>query len=81
MTLFEPASIGSIEISNRFVRSATAEYLSDRDGRPLPELTDMYCALAKGGVGLIVTGHAYVHPGGRCRTAMSGIHDDALIPD
>jgi 2,4-dienoyl-CoA reductase-like NADH-dependent reductase (Old Yellow Enzyme family) len=79
--LFEPASIGTLELPNRFVRSATAEYLSDEGGRPLPELSEMYKALAEGGVGLIVTGHAYVHPGGRCRVQMSGIHDDALIPD
>jgi 2,4-dienoyl-CoA reductase-like NADH-dependent reductase (Old Yellow Enzyme family) len=77
--LFEPASIGSLEIPNRFVRSATAEYLSDEDGRPLPELSEMYCNLARGGVGLIITGHAYVHPSGRCRTVMSGIHNDSLI--
>jgi 2,4-dienoyl-CoA reductase-like NADH-dependent reductase (Old Yellow Enzyme family) len=73
--------IGSCEISNRFVRSATAEYLSDEDGRPLPELRDMYRALAEGGVGLIVTGHAYVHPSGRCRVQMSGIHQDASLSD
>jgi 2,4-dienoyl-CoA reductase-like NADH-dependent reductase (Old Yellow Enzyme family) len=79
--LFETASIGTLELPNRFVRSATAEYLSDEHGRPLPELAEMYRALAEGGVGLIVTGHAYVHRGGRCRVQMSGVHDDALIPD
>ena len=77
--LFEPASIGSLEVPNRFVRSATAEYLSDENGKPLPELSEMYCNMARGGVGLIITGHAYVHRSGRCRTAMSGIHDDSLI--
>jgi 2,4-dienoyl-CoA reductase-like NADH-dependent reductase (Old Yellow Enzyme family) len=79
--LFEPASIGTLTLSNRFVRSATAERLSDEGGRPLAQLTEMYRALAEGGVGLIVTGHAYVHPGGRCHAEMSGIHDDALISD
>jgi 2,4-dienoyl-CoA reductase-like NADH-dependent reductase (Old Yellow Enzyme family) len=81
MELFELVSIGTLELPNRTMRSATAEYLSDEDGRPLPELSEMYCALARGGVGLIVTGHAYVHPGGRCRVQMSGMHDDALVPD
>lgn len=80
-TLYESVHIGAMEVSNRFVRSATAEYLSDDEGRPLPELGEMYCELARGGVGLIITGHAYVHPSGRCRVQMSGIHDDALIPD
>jgi 2,4-dienoyl-CoA reductase-like NADH-dependent reductase (Old Yellow Enzyme family) len=77
--LFEPVSIGSLEIPNRFARSATAERLGDEDGRPLPELKEMYVALARGGVGLIITGHAYVHPGGRCHVGMSGIYDDGLI--
>ena len=79
--LYEPASIGTLELPNRFVRSATAEYLADEKGKPLPELSAMYRALAEGGVGLIITGHAYVHPSGRCRVQMSGIYDDALIPD
>ena len=77
--LFEPTSIGTLDIPNRFVRSATAERLADEEGRPLPELTEMYAALARGGVGLVITGHAYVHPGGRCHAGMSGIYDDSLI--
>ena len=78
--LFEPISIGSLKVENRFVRSATAECLSDEEGRPLPELTEMYRSLAEGGVGLIITGHAFVHPGGRCRKVMSGMHHDGMIP-
>lgn len=77
--LFESLSIGTLEVRNRFVRSATAEHLADEDGCPLPELKEMYVALAQGGVGLIITGHAYVHPGGRCHAGMSGIYDDSLI--
>jgi 2,4-dienoyl-CoA reductase-like NADH-dependent reductase (Old Yellow Enzyme family) len=77
--LFEPISIGTLEAPNRFVRSATAERLSDGEGHPLSELKEMYVALARGGVGLIITGHAYVHPGGRCHAGMSGIYDDSLI--
>jgi len=77
--LFEPGQIGTLTVANRFVRSATAEYLSDDKGAPLPELAEMYRALAEGGVGLIVTGHAFVHPSGRCRKQMCGIHDDAVV--
>ena len=78
--LFDPISIGTLNVENRFVRSATAEGLSDEEGRPLPQLTDMYRALAEGGVGLIITGHAFVHPSGRCRKVMSGMHHDGMIP-
>jgi 2,4-dienoyl-CoA reductase-like NADH-dependent reductase (Old Yellow Enzyme family) len=77
--LFEPAAIGTLQLPNRLVRSATAECLSDDHGSPLPELTTLYCALAQGGVGLIITGHAFVDPGGRCHKGMSGIHDDGLV--
>ena len=77
--LFDPISIGTMEVSNRFVRSATAERLADEVGRPLPELKEMYVRMAQGGVGLIITGHTYVHPGGRCHAGMSGIYDDSLI--
>lgn len=77
--LYEPISVGSLEMGNRFVRSATAESLSDGEGRPLPELSKMYCTLAEGGVGLIITGHAYVAGSGRCRVGMSGMHDESLI--
>ena len=31
-------------------------------------------------VGLIISGHAYVHPSGKAHAGMSGIYDDALIP-
>jgi len=77
--LYQAASIGTLELPNRFVRSATAEYLADKEGRPLPQLSAMLGDLATGGVGLVITGHAYVHPSGRCRVEMSGMHDDALI--
>ncbi len=78
--LFEPIQIGKLELSNRWMRSATAESLSDEQGRPWPELTAMYRTLAEGGVGLIVTGHAFIAADGRCHHHMSGIHHDEMIP-
>jgi 2,4-dienoyl-CoA reductase-like NADH-dependent reductase (Old Yellow Enzyme family) len=78
--LFEPARIGSLTLANRLVRSATAERMADEAGRPEPPLVDMYEALARGGVGLIITGHAYVHGSGRCHRKMTGVYDDELIP-
>ena len=78
--LFEPASIGALEIPNRFVRSATAERLADEVGSPLPQLGEMYAELARGGVGLVISGHAYVHPSGKAHLGMSGAYADELIP-
>jgi 2,4-dienoyl-CoA reductase-like NADH-dependent reductase (Old Yellow Enzyme family) len=79
--LFEPTRIGSLELPNRLIRSATAERMAYPDGRPRPELAELYRELAEGGVGLIITGHMYVHPSGKGHPEMTGIHSDELIPD
>ena len=53
--LFEPATIKGINLKNRFVRSATAEGMTTFDGYPTRALKDLYCKLAEGEVGLIIT--------------------------
>jgi 2,4-dienoyl-CoA reductase-like NADH-dependent reductase (Old Yellow Enzyme family) len=58
--LFESASIKGVQLKNRFVRSATAEGLATFDGRPSRNLKELYFKLAKGEVGLIVTGATLV---------------------
>jgi 2,4-dienoyl-CoA reductase-like NADH-dependent reductase (Old Yellow Enzyme family) len=78
--LFTPIKINSLDLSNRIVRSATAERLADSQGFPLPKLKGLYSELARGGVGLIITGHMYVHPSGKAHPEMTGIYDDELIP-
>ncbi|MGQ9458266.1 MAG: oxidoreductase [Anaerolineae bacterium] len=78
--LFTPARIGTLTLSNRLVRSATAERLGLPDGRSRPRLAQMYQELACGGVGLLITGHLFVHPAGRVHPEMAGIHTDDLIP-
>ena len=79
--LFSPAKIGSLEIPNHIIRSATAESMaSDLDGSPGEQLKSLWVALAKGGTGLIITGHMYVHPSGKCHPEMTGIYSDELIP-
>jgi 2,4-dienoyl-CoA reductase-like NADH-dependent reductase (Old Yellow Enzyme family) len=78
--LFEPIRVGGLFLPNRFMRSATAERMADVDGMPKPELNGLYADLASGGVGLIVTGHLYVHPGGKCHSEMTGAHSDDLVP-
>ncbi len=78
--VFEPGTIGSLHLPNRLIRSATAEYMSDLAGRPEQAAADLYRELAQGGIGLIITGHAFAHEGGRCNLHMTGIHRDGLIP-
>ena len=58
--LFETTNINAVTLENRFVRSATWEGLATDDGFVTTRLIDLAVQLAKGGVGLIITGHAYV---------------------
>ncbi len=78
--LFESGYIGTLQLPNRIIRSATAERMAEPDGRPRVPLRDVYRELSLGGVGLIITGHMYVHPSGKAHPEMTGIHDDELIP-
>ena len=78
--LFTPAYIGRTEIRNRFVRSATAERMAEPDGSPTSQMADTYLTLAKGGIGLIMTGHMFVEEKGRAHYRMTGIHTDKMIP-
>ncbi|MGD2104983.1 MAG: NADH:flavin oxidoreductase, partial [Anaerolineae bacterium] len=78
--LFEPAGIGNLELPNRLLRSATAERMADPDGRPRPEMKALWQELALGGVGMIISGHMFVHPSGKAHPEMTGIHSDEMIP-
>jgi 2,4-dienoyl-CoA reductase-like NADH-dependent reductase (Old Yellow Enzyme family) len=73
--------MGSLELKNRLVRSATAEQMATEPvGRALPALADLYGTLARGGVGLIITGHAYVAPEGKAHPEMLSVHCDQMLP-
>jgi len=78
--LFEPIRINGMVLKNRFVRTATAERMSPPDGGFTQGMVNLYTKLARGGVGLIITGHSYVHPLGKAERRMTGIHNDGLIP-
>jgi 2,4-dienoyl-CoA reductase-like NADH-dependent reductase (Old Yellow Enzyme family) len=79
--LFDPTSIGTLSVRNRFVRSATEECMADPEGRITSRLIAHHSRLAKYDVGLLITGGAYVHPTGRSFVGVSGIHDDSMIPE
>ncbi|MBW1710473.1 MAG: NADH:flavin oxidoreductase [Deltaproteobacteria bacterium] len=78
--LFEPVRIGGLDIKNRFIRSAAYYALSDIDGFIGGASVDLMRTLAEGGVGLIMTGAAFVHENGQGGPDMNGIQDDAHIP-
>jgi len=79
--IFEQTMINGMAVSNRLVRSATWEAMCDDDGRPTDRLTDLYCDLAQGGVGLIVTGYTFVSPEGKQLHGKMGIHTDSFEDD
>jgi 2,4-dienoyl-CoA reductase-like NADH-dependent reductase (Old Yellow Enzyme family) len=78
--LFKPYKIGSMELRNRFMRSATTSYFSDDRGFVRDENIELYRGLAKGGIGLIVKGHLYVMDSGRAHEGMAGISHDYHVP-
>ena len=78
--LFEASTIGSMALANRFVRSATWEGLAGENGACTPALTALMEKLAANGIGLIISGHAYVSPEGQAGPWQLGIYADDLIP-
>lgn len=78
--LFEPSKINGLQLSNRFVRSATWAGLATDDGACTPQLIELMTNLAGGGVGLIISGHSYVSLEGKAGTRQLGVYKDELIP-
>jgi 2,4-dienoyl-CoA reductase-like NADH-dependent reductase (Old Yellow Enzyme family) len=77
--LFDSTQINGMTLANRFVRSATWEGMARDDGTVTSRLTDIVTELAKGGVGLIISGHAYVVPEGQAGPLQMGIYKDDLV--
>jgi len=74
--LFEPLRIGPMIVKNRFVRSATGESRADKRGFVTEPMLPIYEELAAGGVGLIISGHMYVHQAWKCSPLQTGIWCD-----
>jgi 2,4-dienoyl-CoA reductase-like NADH-dependent reductase (Old Yellow Enzyme family) len=77
--LFESTVINGIDIQNRLIRSATWEGMAAKNGTCTSQLTETMIILAKGGVGLIITGHTYVLAEGQAGPGQLGIHNDSVI--
>jgi 2,4-dienoyl-CoA reductase-like NADH-dependent reductase (Old Yellow Enzyme family) len=78
--LFESTEINGLRLANRFVRSATWEGMATWEGAVTERLIDTMTALARGGVGLIVSSHAYVRQEGQAGSYQLGIYGDELLP-
>jgi len=77
--LFETASINSMTLKNRFVRSATWVGLANQDGSCTQRLIDLTTKLAEGEVGLIISGFTFVSQDGHVDSSQMGIHNGDLL--
>lgn len=76
-----PGRIGRLTLKNRLVRAATSETMATEDGAATDELLQLYSNLARGGAGLIITGHIYVEPRGQYEPRQLGLdRDDRIAP-
>ncbi len=78
--VFEPLKIGRLEVKNRFMRSATWDASADETGRVTDTSVALYRNLGEGGIGLIVSGYAFVSPHGQAVAGQYGIYCDEMIP-
>ncbi|MDZ7760381.1 MAG: NADH:flavin oxidoreductase [Desulfovermiculus sp.] len=78
--VFKPAQIKNMNLPNRFVRSATWEGMATEKGEVTAQLTGLMSRLAKGKVGLIISGHAYVQPQGQAGPWQLGAYSGDLLP-
>jgi 2,4-dienoyl-CoA reductase-like NADH-dependent reductase (Old Yellow Enzyme family) len=74
-----PGTIGRLQLGNRLVRAATSETMATAAGAATDELVDFYETLAKGGAGLLITGHIYVERRGQCSPRQMGLYSDVLV--
>jgi 2,4-dienoyl-CoA reductase-like NADH-dependent reductase (Old Yellow Enzyme family) len=77
--LFTEKKIGSVTIKNRFVRSATFESAANDNGTVGEEYAKIYKRLARGNVGLIITGMISISEDGKSYERQAGLDSDKSI--
>jgi 2,4-dienoyl-CoA reductase-like NADH-dependent reductase (Old Yellow Enzyme family) len=78
--VFEKTTIRSMELRNRLMMSAMVTNFSTPEGEASDRLVRYHRERARGGVGLIETEAAYVHPSGKGYVNQLGIYKDDLVP-
>ena len=71
--------IGQLVLKNRLIRAATSETMATEKGESTRDLIRLYSDLARGGPGLIITGHIYVDARGQYEPRQLGLDDDSRI--
>lgn len=77
--VFEPLELVGITFPNRIIRSATFEGIADEKGKPSDQLLKKYEALAKGGVGGIITGFIGVGQQGKASSNMVMLNEAGIL--
>ncbi|MBI2953315.1 MAG: NADH:flavin oxidoreductase [Chloroflexi bacterium] len=78
--VLESTALCGLELRNRFMRSATWAAMADENGAVTDRSVKLYEDLAVGGVGLIMTGYAFISKQGQATVGQLGIYSDDLIP-
>ncbi|MBQ7746513.1 MAG: NADH:flavin oxidoreductase [Spirochaetia bacterium] len=78
--IFESVKLGNLSLKNRLIRSATWEGIARPDGSLTEEVYEIYDELARGGVGLVITGFTSVALHDYYFGGMMRLCDDSLIP-
>lgn len=79
ISAFDPITISGVTIRNHFVRSATWDRTATDEGDVTDASVEMIEGLARGGVGLIVAGYAYVSEHGKAAARQLGISNDRHV--
>ncbi|MRR58586.1 MAG: NADH:flavin oxidoreductase [Deltaproteobacteria bacterium] len=77
--LFEKSNINGLSLANRFIFSATWDGNADDNGFWTQRNIDMLVERVRGGVGLIITGMAYVQADGRAAPWQLAVCDNEFI--
>lgn len=78
--IFDQTNLGGISMKNRLIRSATWENLVDNKGIFNEKLIPLYTELAKGGIGLIITGFTSISDVDNDFSGIMRLSNDKLIP-
>lgn len=77
--VFSPGKLGNLELKNRLIMAPIMERGAEEDGQVSQRLITYYMERAKGGVGLIVVGHAIAWKSAKLVQGL-GLWDDMFIP-
>src|SRR5207245_2860877 len=79
--LFAPMFVRGLRLHNRIAMCAMNDNLAFPDGYPTQHEIDYYAARAAGGVGLIITGNAFIDEDvSKISATQIGAHDNRMIP-